>query len=124
MIEQEQWLTLVPQVLQPIRRWWQEAAVLAGVPVGAVVKDRMSMPRKAQVDPLKDTLTYKEAIRGGGRTLSDVLREDGTTLDAFIEERTYELARLKAANIVTDTDAAVSELGLSAAEVLKQPSET
>ncbi|MFZ3141153.1 phage portal protein [Polaromonas sp.] len=119
MIEQEQWLTLVPQVLQPIRKWFQEAALLAGVPVGNRTKDRMSMPRKAQVDPLKDTMTYKEAIRGGGRTLSDVLREDGTTLEAFIAERTYELKALRDAGIVVDTDAAVTELGMTGSDVLK-----
>lgn len=119
MIEQEQWLALVPQVLQPIRRWFQEAAQLAGLPTGNRAKDKMSMPRKAQVDPLKDTLTYKEAIRGGGRTLSDVLREDGTTLAAYIDERKYELEELKKAGIVVDTDAAVTELGLPGAEALK-----
>ena len=123
MIEQEQWLTLVPQVLQPIRKWWQEAAALAGVPIGKQTKDKMSMPRKAQVDPLKDTLTAKEAIRGGGYTLSEWLREQGTTLEAFITERKYELDALKAAGIVTDTDAAVSELGLTGAEALKQPAD-
>lgn len=119
MVEQEQWLSLVPQVLQPIRRWWQEAAVLAGIPIGDASKDRMSMPRKAQVDPLKDTLTYKEAIRGGGRTLSDVLREDGTTLEAYIKERQYELKALAAAGITVDTDAAVTELGLTGTDALK-----
>lgn len=123
MIEQEQWLTLVPQVLQPIRKWWQEAAQLAGVPIGNRTKDRMSMPRKAQVDPLKDTLTYKQAIRGGGRTLSDVLREDGTTLEAYIEERKYEMKALNDAGIVVDTDAAVTELGITSADVLKQPAD-
>lgn len=119
MIEQEQWLTLVPQVLQPIRKWFQEAAVLAGVPVGPRTRDRMSMPRKAQVDPLKDTLTYKEAIRAGGRTLSDVLREDGTTLEAFIAERKHELQALADAGIVVDTDAAVTELGMGGAAALQ-----
>jgi len=119
MVEQEQWLALVPQVLQPIRRWWQEAAVLAGVPVGNRAKDKMSMPRKAQVDPLKDTLTAKEAIRGGGMTLSEWLREQGTTLDAYIEERRTEIDKLKTAGIVVDTDAIVTELGLTGADALK-----
>lgn len=119
MIEQEQWLQLVPKVLQPIRRWYQEAAVVAGRPVGDVTADKVSMPRKHQVDPLKDTLTYKEAIRGGGRTLTDVLREDGITLDEYIRERSAELQALEAAGIVVDTDAAVTELGLTGADALK-----
>jgi len=89
--------------------------------LGDVSKDKISMPRKYQVDPLKDTLTAKEAIRGGSRTLSDVLREDGTDLDAYIEERSSELSKLKAAGIVVDTDAAVTELGLTGADVLQHP---
>jgi len=121
MIEQEQWLNIVPKVLQPIRAWFREAAQLAGVSLGDVSKDKISMPRKYQVDPLKDTLTAKEAIRGGSRTLSDVLREDGTDLDAYIEERSSELSKLKAAGIVVDTDAAVTELGLTGADVLQHP---
>ncbi|EYC51706.1 hypothetical protein AZ34_11895 [Hylemonella gracilis str. Niagara R] len=123
MVEQEQWLVLVPQVLQRIRAWWQEAAVLAGVPVGPRAKDKYSMPRKAQVDPLKDTTTAKEAIRGGGKTLSEWLREEGTTLEAYIEERKKEQAALRSAGIVLDTDAATTELGLTGVDLLKTPQE-
>lgn len=121
MVEQEQWLNLVPKVLQRIRVWWREAAVLAGAKLGDVSKDKYAMPRKYLVDPLKDTMTFKEAIRGGARTLSDVLREDGTDLETYVTERKHELKVLKDAGIVTDTDAAVSELGLSGVEVLAHP---
>lgn len=121
MVEQEQWLNLVPKVLQPIRNWWREAALLGGIRLGDVTKDKIAMPRKYLVDPLKDTLTYKEAIRAGARTLSDVLREDGTDLETFIAERKHELEALAAAGIVTDTNAATSELGLTGADALNHP---
>jgi lambda family phage portal protein len=123
LIEQEQWLHLVPQVLQPIRKWWREAAALSGVRLGDVDDDAYTMPAKPQVDPLKDTTTAKEAIRGGGMTLSEWLREKGTTLDAYIAERQAEQKKLHTAGIVLDTDAATSELGLTGSEVLKFPSE-
>lgn len=123
MIEQEQWLSLVPQVIKPIRQWWREAALLAGVPLGNVEDDTYTMPAKAQVDPLKDTMTAKEAIRGGGMTLSEWLREKGTTLDVYIAERQAEQAKLQKAGIVLDTDAATTELGLTGAELLKTPPE-
>lgn len=119
MVEQEQWLNLVPKVLQPIRRWYRQAAVVAGRPAGALSADKISMPRKHLVDPLKDTLTAKEMIRGGGRTLTDWLREDGVTLDEYIRERVAERTALAAAGIVLDTDAAVSELGLTGLDALK-----
>ncbi len=119
MVEQEQWLTFVPQVLQPVRKWFQEACQAAGLPTGDLSKDKISMPRKASVDPLKDTLTFKEAIRGGGNTVSDWLREQGTTLEDYIAERKKENAALAAAGIVLDTDASVSELGTTGLDMLK-----
>lgn len=119
LIEQEQWLHLVPQVLQPIRKWFREAAAIAGVPLGDMAKDAYTMPAKPQVDPLKDTLTAKEAIRGGGMTLSEWLREKGTTLDKYIAERQAELAKLSTAGLVLDTDAATTELGLTGADMLQ-----
>lgn len=119
LIEQEQWLHLVPQVLQPIRKWYREAAALAGVQLGDQALDAYTMPAKPQVDPLKDAMTAKETIRGGGMTLSEWLREKGTTLDAYIAERQAELVKLHEAGLVLDTDAATSELGLSGIDVLK-----
>ena len=119
MVEQEQWLELVPKVIQPIRRWWREAADLAGVPLGDQSADKISMPRKAQVDPLKDTLTAKEAIRGGGMTLSEWLREQGYTLEEYLTERQHEQELIKAAGLVLDTDSAVKELKLTGADALK-----
>ena len=77
------------------------------------------MPRKAQVDPLKDTLTAKEAIRGGGMTLSEWLREQGYTLEEYLAERQREQEMIKAAGLVLDTDSAVTELKLSGADALK-----
>ncbi len=118
LIEQEQWLHLVPQVLQRIRAWWREAAALQGIALGAQAQDAYTMPAKPQVDPLKDALTAKETIRGGGMTLSEWLREKGSTLDAYITERKAELAKLQAAGLVLDTDAATSELGLPQADVI------
>ncbi len=121
LIEQEQWLSLVPQVLQRVRTWWREAAALQGIALGNQALDAYTMPAKPQVDPLKDTMTAKEAIRGGGMTLSEWLREKGTTLDAYIAERQAELEKLQAAGLVLDTDAATSELGLSGVDMLKTP---
>lgn len=120
MVEQEQWLELVPKVIQPIRQWWREAAKLAGIRLGDVTKDKISMPRKAQVDPLKDTLNAKEMIRGGGLTLSEWLREQGYTLEEFLEERQREQELIQAAGLVLDTDAAVKDLKLTGADALKQ----
>lgn len=123
LIEQEQWLSLVPVVLQRVRTWWREAAALQGITLGDQALDAYTMPAKPQVDPLKDAMTAKESIRGGGMTLSEWLREKGTTLDAYIVERKAELVKLQAAGIVLDTDAATSELGLTGADMLKAPPE-
>ena len=44
LIEQEQWLHLAPQVLQPIRKWYREAAALAGVQLGEQALDATPCP--------------------------------------------------------------------------------
>ncbi len=110
MVEQEQWLDLVPKVIRPIRQWWREAAQLAGIKLGNASQDKISMPRKQQVDPYKDTQTAKEMIRGGGMTQSEWLREQGFTFEEYVTERKQELEALKAAGLILDTDSAVSTL--------------
>ncbi|HOX90225.1 MAG TPA: phage portal protein [Burkholderiaceae bacterium] len=117
LVDAEQWLTFIPMFVRPIRRWWREAAELAGVPLGTK-PDRITTPRKQVVDPLKDTMADKEDIRGGLSTLFEKLRERGIDPEDWIEEKQAELKQLAEAGIVLDIDAAVSELKLKPADVL------
>ena len=111
LIEELQWLVLVPQVIAPIRQWWREAYQAAGGRVGKK-PDRITMPRRPWVKPTEDVAAAKEAERAGYTTKGEVLREQGyASIDEYIEERTEEVAKLKAAGLATDTDPGTSASG-------------
>ena len=56
------------------------------------------------VDPQKEVAAYKDAVRCGFKTLSDVVAEQGGDLDDLLKQRQAELAMLDEMNIVLDTD--------------------
>ncbi|HRO62040.1 MAG TPA: phage portal protein, partial [Burkholderiaceae bacterium] len=109
MMDQQQWLVFVPQMVKPIRRWFREAAETAGKPIGSAA-DKITMPRRHYIDPLKDVAASKEEVRGGAKTLSEWIREQGEDPDATFAERAAELQKLKALGIVVDTDPTVQSL--------------
>jgi lambda family phage portal protein len=119
IVDQEQWLTFIPMFVRPVRRWWRDAAAMAGVRTGNK-PDRITTPRKQMVDPLKDTMADKEDIRGGLSTLSEKLRERGYDPEQVFEEIKAERKTLADYGIVIDTDATVTDLKLKPADVLAQ----
>jgi lambda family phage portal protein len=116
LIDQHQWLVLVPQVIEPIRAWFREAAFVAGrigAPNGA---HKITMPRRHYVDPLKDAQAAKEETRGGSMSLSEVIRERGDDPDEVFAEIAAERKKLADLGIVVDSDAAVPKAGGPAAD--------
>lgn len=118
-IKAEQWLALKPMVLAPIARRFQEAAILAGKQRKPVQPFAWSMPKLAWVDPLKDVMAEKEAIRGGLKSLSESIRSIGDDPDRTMDEIAAERLRLRDMGVVVDTDAAVSSKLLDAPTVAK-----
>jgi lambda family phage portal protein len=116
-IEQEQWLTFIPMLVRPVRRWWREAAQVAGLRLGDLPDD-ITCPRKPMVDPLKDTMADKEEVRAGFSTLFEKWRERGLNPDDVLDE----LVRIKQAladkGLVLDIDAAVTQLKMAPGDVL------
>jgi lambda family phage portal protein len=106
LIDQHQWLVLVPQVIEPIRLWFRFAGRF-----DLTSAHKITMPRRHYVDPLKDELAAKEATRGGSLSLSEVIRERGDDPDEVFAEIAAERAKLKALGLVVDTDAAVAKAG-------------
>lgn len=117
LVDQEQWLTWIPMFVRPVRRWFREAAQLAGQRIGDK-PDAITTPRKAMVDPLKDTMADKEEIRAGLATLPEKWRERGLHPDDVVAELIAVRDKLAAAGLVLDVDAAVKELKLTPAQVL------
>jgi lambda family phage portal protein len=117
LIECEQWLTFIPGFIRPVRRWWREAAQLNGVRIGTK-PDRITTPRKAMVDPLKDTLADKEEIRGGLKSWSEAIRERGMDPETVRAEIKSERDAFALLQLIFDTDATVTDLKLSPTDVL------
>ena len=114
-IKSEQWLALKPMVLAPIARRFQQAALLAGKTRKPVQAFTWTMPRQQWIDPLKDVMAEKEAIRGGLTSLSAAIRERGDDPDKVFEEIASDRRKLEALKVLVDSDAAVSSKLIDAA---------
>ncbi len=119
MVKAEQWLALKPMVLAPIGRRFQQVALLAGQTKKPVQPFIWNMPKLQWVDPLKDVMAEKEAIRGGLKSLSASIREGGDDPDQVRAEIAAEREQLKKLGIVVDSDAAVSGKLIDAATTAK-----
>lgn len=108
MIAQEQWLALVPMMLAPLVRRYQTTAALAGVQ-GAVGRAQYTMPRIQMVDPLKEEIAGKEAVRGCRKSLSELIRENGDDPQRVFAEIAAERKQLRDLGVIADSDASVSE---------------
>jgi capsid protein len=118
-IKQEQWLGLVPMMLNPIALRFQQTAKLAGTQREPVQRFVWTMPKLEYVDPLKEVMATKEAIRGGLQSLSEAIRARGDDPEKVFAEIAKERAQTKALGVLFDSDAAVSESLIDAATAAK-----
>lgn len=99
-----------------LHKVWLQQAVLAGAVEGLRPGEYAAMPRKFEavhfkprgwswVDPTKEVTAYKEAIKAGLTTLTDVIAAtaDGRDIEDVIATRRRELDMLEAAGIEVDT---------------------
>lgn len=118
--DRDNWKTLqqwwVRSFRRPLHRLWLRQAVLARavaqVPVEAYANDPerysavLFKPRGwSWIDPTKEVTAYKEAIKAGLTTLTDVIAQtaDGRDIEDVIETRKRELQLLDEADIDVDT---------------------
>lgn len=100
----------------PLHRQWLQAAVLARAVPGVSVDEYALRPAKFEavtwkprgwtwVDPTREVNAYKEAIKAGMTTLTDVIAATGggKDIEDVIRERRRELDMLEAAGIEVDT---------------------
>ena len=111
---------------EPLHRLWLQQAVLAravpAVPIDAYAADRaryeavkFKLRGWSWVDPTKEVTAYKEAIRAGLTTLTDVIAQtaDGRDFEDVLATRQRELQMLDDADI--DVDTTVETADVSAA---------
>lgn len=117
MVQAEQWLALAPMVLRPVAQRFQVTARLAGKQREAIKPFVWTAPKLQWVDPLKDVMATKEALRGTLMSLSEAIRERGDDPDRVFAEIRKEREQLRAMGILSDADPAVSERLIDAATV-------
>ena len=115
MIEADQWNLMIPGLLQPIMNRWIAVAIIAkgGALVSPVID--WTMPKQPSTDPLKEVLASKEEIKGGGKSISEWIRERGSDPQKVFEEISKERQALSALGLVFDTDMAMDPKVVKAA---------
>lgn len=83
-VARERWSMVVPQLLNPIGRWFSDAAVL--VAMRGPRKIIWTFPRRELIDPSKEIKALIEAVSAGIMSLSDVQRSLGYIPSEVIEE--------------------------------------
>jgi capsid protein len=78
------WNVIVPQLLTPLSRWFNEAAALTGMrgPRQMI----WTFPRRELIDPAKEISALIEAVGAGFMSLSEVQRSLGYVPAEMIEE--------------------------------------
>jgi lambda family phage portal protein len=102
---------------QPLHRLWLRQAVLARAVTAVPLEAYGVEPARYEavlfkcrgwnwVDPTKEVAAYKEAIKAGLTTLTDVIAAtaDGRDIEDVIATRKRELEMLREADILTDTE--------------------
>jgi lambda family phage portal protein len=104
-IETWRWQILIPQMCDPIWRWFVEAAG-AGRPQNplADVSIVWTPPRREMIDPTKEYPATRDAIRSGLKTWSEAVRELGEDPEAVLAELQADAQRLSELGIVLDSD--------------------
>lgn len=114
--EQDEWKeiqsTLIERFLDPLHKIWLKNTLAFGTLTGELMlpfaKLDKFMQHKFQgrrwnwVDPVKEVSAKVNAINNNLTTLSRELADQGLDFDEVIEQRAYELARLKEAGIVIE----------------------
>lgn len=102
-VEAWRWQMLIPQLLNPVWKWFASASSVAGIRAEGIVA-HWTPPRRELIDPSKEIGATISAIRGGLMSLSEAQREYGYDPEEVISEMAEDAARLDANELVLDSD--------------------
>jgi len=98
-IEQWQWLSFIPSVLNRIMEKFLDTAFAAGLIQTTEIDYDWTTPRFDWVDPLKDVQGEELELTMGLKTWSEAVRARGFNPDVLLEELKAEREKFKAAGI-------------------------
>ncbi|MDR2805836.1 MAG: phage portal protein [Dysgonamonadaceae bacterium] len=97
-----QYNMLVPQICNPVWKWFIDACLIVGK-ITAPVSADWTAPRVQQLDPVKETGAQIKRIRAGLATLSETIRETGREPEEFFEEYTQDVERVRKLGITIES---------------------
>ena len=104
-IERFRWLTLAPQFLDPMWRWFIEAAQLAGkLPMTEEIGVRWTPPRRAILNPKDEVPGMRDQSRAGLTSISELIRQDGMDPEEVWTELESDRKRLAELGLAVEAD--------------------
>ena len=103
-IESWRWNMLVPQMLNPIWKWFAQSASLGGVRGMDGIVAQWTPPRRELIDPDKEITATVKSVRSGLMSLSEAIREYGYDPEEVLREMQQDNDLLDQLGLVLDSD--------------------
>jgi lambda family phage portal protein len=97
------WSIMIPQFLEPLGRWYREAAAISNQGRGTA-RFEWTPPIAWLTDPAREIPAYVKAIQAGMMSLSELHRMLGYVPEVVIQELGEDMERARAAGLVLSTD--------------------
>ncbi|MGR3599184.1 MAG: phage portal protein [Heliomarina sp.] len=104
MIDQVQWLIIIPMLCQKLWDWFTEAAWTAGLLPSPTVAVEWSTPKFESVNPWQDAQTDLLEVRAGFTSLPEQIAKRGYNAEDVLEEQKKALDKADALGLVLDSD--------------------
>ncbi len=98
-----QWTMFIPQFCGAVGQWLIDALAMTGEDV-AGVSVRWTPPGREMINPSEEVKASRDAIRAGGKTISQWARERGEDPDTFLAEAVADFRKLDELGLVFDCD--------------------
>jgi lambda family phage portal protein len=105
------WNLTIPQVMDPVHRWFNDAARLAQV--RGPRRMIWTPPRRELIDPAKEIASLIEGVKAGFMSLSEVQRSLGFIPSEVMAELEQDIAEARAKGLVLSVDGASSQPAVS-----------
>lgn len=98
-----QWTMFIPQFCGAVGQWMVDALAMTGEDVTGVTV-RWTPPGREMINPSDEVKASRDAIRAGGKTLSQWARERGEDPDTFLAEAKADFEKLDELGLIFDSD--------------------
>ncbi|MFC3579121.1 phage portal protein [Sphingomonas hylomeconis] len=98
-----QWTMFIPQFCGAVSAWMIDALEFVGEDVTGVTV-RWTPPGREMINPSEEVKASRDAIRAGGKTISQWARERGEDPDTFLAEAISDFKKLDELGLIFDCD--------------------